>query len=378
MKKNNLLILALAGVSLMACNGGGGSSSSSGGDNPPPPPITPTSCAAADGCNYVQPNGQWESISTASLSVTAAGQTISFTSGESFITIAMPVANSAKKSLAAAPVIGSRPVSDVCNPPNQHHNFVIVNGTCSLLPDGQNYSIVTIPGDAFLSGNYSVYTSINGYWSSYNSYTNPNWTILPNNAPPPITLTGESAMYYDGTNSFYNTSLINPESTSTTPLAPFAGGISMPYAGLHTFKAYYYNNNMQLTRSSLYMSNGQNFCSDMFWCGQFPTSGVGSLPSGVNLVNYNDSTVLGSDGYLYANCAPKGQVPDVAWAKLTKLGNGISAIANVISKDYVTINNASYWSTKIITLTKSNNAVLQVTGSYSGPDSNISLCSLYQ
>ena len=384
MKKINLLAVVVAGAFAVACNGG----SSSGGSSAPTPtptptitptpsPITPTSCLSADGCNYVQANGQWESVATTSLSVTGAGQSISFTSGESFITIAMPVLNSSNKSLNTTTTVSSRPVNDVCNPPNQNHNFVIVNGTCQLLPDGQNYAVVTIPGDAYLRGNYSVYTSINGSWSSFNSYTNPNWTILPNNATPPINLTTESAMYYDGSNSFYNTSLINSESTSITPLAPFAHEISMPYAGLHTFKAYYYNNNMQLTGSSLYMSNGQSFCSEMIWCGQFPDSGsVGGLSIGVSMVNYNDSTVLGSDGYLYANCAPEGQ--DVVWAKLTKLGNGISAIANRVNKDYITTSSASYWSTEIITLTKSNNAILQVTGTFSSAESRISLCNLYQ
>lgn len=377
MKKINLLAVVVAGVFAVACNGGSSSTPEpSPTETPPPTPITPTSCLPADGCNYVQANGQWESIATASLSVTGTGQNVSFTSGESFITIAMPISNSSSKSLSSTAVVSSRPVNDVCNPPNQNHNFVIVNGTCQLLPDGQNYAIVTIPGDAFVNGNYSVYTSINGSWSSFNSYTNPNWTILPNNGLPPIRLTNESAVYYNGNDTTYNTSLIN-SITSTNSLPR---GINMPYAGLSSLNVINYWDNaittdIDFSNSSMFCEVGGGMPYSFSLCDPFLST---RFPSGVTSVSSSLAVSIGSDGYIYAGCTDYS----VAFTKLNALGNGNVEIANKVRKDQVTTDSVTYLSTSIYTITKSNNAVLQITEKLTKEDGNdhlvSNLCSLYK
>ncbi len=389
MKKINLLAALVAGVFAVACNGGSSSGGSSTPDPTPtvipsptptitptpiPSPIAPTSCLPADGCNYVQSNGQWESIATTSLSVTGAGQNISFTSGESFITIAMPVLNSSNKSLTTTTAVSSRPVNDVCNPPNQNHNFVIVNGTCQLLPDGQNYAVVTIPGDAYLKGNYSVYTTINGSWSSFNSYTNPNWTILPNNATPPIRLSNESAMYYDGTNSFYNTSLINHEnSTDSLP-----DGINMSYLGFNSFGINYGEVNARVTGEWIVQmfSNATTLCkNDGEGYGIYCSSLSGLLPSGVTPVSSSDSMIVGNDGYIYAHC------DDGSLSKLAALGNGNLAIANITLKDWVFYDVFSVYSANdYYTIIQSNNAILQIKVHKERPSNVVvsDLCSLYK
>lgn len=372
MKKVNLLAIIMAGVFTASCNGGG----SSDNNRPSTSPINPTNCSTTDGCNYILPNGQWESISSTSLSVTGTGQSVSFTSGESFIMITMPVLSSSSKSLSSIAVVSSRPVNEVCNPLNQNHNFVIVNGTCQLLPDGQNYAIITIPGDAFINGNYSVYTSINGSWSSFNSYTNPNWTILPNNATPPIRLTNESATYYNGNNTIYNTSLIN----SITSTHSFPDGTNMPYAGLSSFNKINYWANT--TTIDIDYSNALTFCEigggiyGFSWCDQFPSEW---FPTGVSPVSADSALIVGSDGYIYASC---NETSTVIFTKLTALGNGNVAINNVVRKDPITsISGSTYLSTNIYTITKSNNSILQITGTLSNPESDkfvSNLCSLYQ